>query len=170
MRLVILLVTLAWMVAGCSNAASPTTQTPGDVDHGFTTTTLQGQPLQGDGPENPMPLGESMTVGGWNLSVLDRALDADGQVVMNLHAEYVRNPGRSWFDELDIRLTDTDFRSEAAPSDAGCANLLVQTSPAAIGDVVKGSLCFDVADADAELILVVAVDPLTSRKAYFATE
>ena len=172
-----LLVLALSCLGGCSER--DTTGTIEDqMVHEFTTTTLEGQPMLGDGPENPAPLGVAMSVGGWNIAVTGRDVQPVTQnadegrvlVAVSVTATYVRNPGAGHFFD-DVRITALDSAGERHDlAQEECLDELEHAEPAEPGDDVQGTLCFDVAGDMPDLQLVVAaLGQPTAHVVYLAT-
>ena len=168
-----ILLVAALALAGCRSG-----DTPIDVVHEFTTTTLAGEPMPGEGPENPMPVGEAMSVGGWNVVVAGRNVDTDiysgGQtttsVAVSVRATYDRRPGEGRFFE-DLRIGAIGSRGATYEFvQADCPNALEHTGTARPGDTVEGNLCFEFAGEIDDLHLVLtALGGPTAHQVYLAT-
>lgn len=182
------------LLAACSPAAEPpttsrppetatTTLTPGTWATGHTTTTLAGRPMPGEGPENPMPVGEAHVVGGWDIAV--RPQGADGTVGMfadpdgtllaavGVTARWVRSEAGTvgtpvLSDEVRFLALNADG-SEVAAETERCPDPLPQAGP---GLLVEGNVCFELPPSAAGEIQLIAegLGEVAPHRAYLATD
>jgi hypothetical protein len=143
----------------------PVTQT---TSHG-TTTTLPGQPMVGDGPENPMPVGGTMTVLGWEIMVGEPAqgeapvifANPDGTFLVGVPMTATRVGRES--DDGPATLSE-DVQFWALGADGGlveaeperCPHGIAGDRSTQVGGTVEGNVCFSLSPAAADAVLLVA--------------
>jgi len=184
------LIAMALLVGACSPAGEPattsrvpggtTTLTPGTWATGGTTTTLAGRPMLGEGPENPMPVGEGHVVGGWDIAVRPHGADRPLGMFANLDGALlvaVRVAAR-WTGDLDPSPVLSDVvrflalgvdGSEVGAETGRCPDPLPLTGP---GPLAEGNVCFELPLSAVDQIQLIAEEfgEAAPHRAYLATD
>lgn len=169
---------LSAVAAGCGGASSAPVDSRAPATTGYLpTTTLAGHPSVGEGPENPMRVGEPMLVGGWNISVVqgrtvspvDTAGAADAFYDVGVKASY--GGDRTTTLASDIARSAVGRAAQMYSPRADCVDGVVINQPVQPDSVVEGFVCFDVdsSDADGLLLVVEAVDSPVPHRVFLAT-
>lgn len=166
------------VAAACGgDTSAPLQLSPPATTHELPTTTLAGQPSVGEGPESPMRVGEPMSVGGWNISVvqgrtvtpLETAEGTEVRYGVGVKATYGRDGTTTLSSDVALSAVGPSARVYTPQPD--CVDVVPFNQPVQPDSVVEGFVCFDVDSSDAGglLLVVEAVDSPVPHRVFLAT-